>query len=136
LIRESSIIIIVDCTSQDRHCPGESEASQKATTPRIRFSNDSAGHRPSDNSLNGVSIKSFFGEKSYVEYYSTAINLSWEADIWGKLRNQKEATLAEYLQTYEGGKAVQTQLVADIAQGFFNLLLLDKQLDITRRILS
>ena len=53
--------------------------------------------------------------------------------IYGaRLRNQKEATLAEYLQTYEASKAVQTQLVADIAQGYFNLLMLDKQLEIAK----
>src|SRR4030095_12501943 len=109
--------------------------AKKLQLPELDFQMTAQVNRPSDNSLNGVSIKSFLG-KSYVEYYSTAINLSWEADIWGKLRNQKEATLAEYLQTYEGGKAVQTQLVADIAQGFFNLLMLDKQLDITRRNLA
>jgi len=100
--------------------------------PEVNFQMVAQVNRPSDNSLNGLSIKSFLG-KSYMEYYSAGINLSWEADIWGKLRNQKEATLAEYLQTYEGTKAVQTQLVADIAQAFFNLLMLDKQLEISRR---
>jgi outer membrane protein, multidrug efflux system len=100
--------------------------------PDVDFQMVAQVNRPSDNSLNGLSAKSFLG-KSYIEYYSTGINLSWEADIWGKLRNQKEETLAEYLQTYEAGKAVQTQLVADIAQGFFNLLMLDKQLEISRR---
>jgi outer membrane protein, multidrug efflux system len=100
--------------------------------PNLDFQMTGQINRPSDNSLNGLSLKSFVG-KSYVEYYSAGVNLSWEADIWGKLRNQKEATLAEYLQTYEGAKAVQTQLVADIAQGFFNLLMLDKQLEISRR---
>ncbi|MGZ8525319.1 MAG: TolC family protein, partial [Chitinophagaceae bacterium] len=88
--------------------------------------------RPSDNSLTGISLKSFLG-KSYVENYSSSINLSWEADIWGKLRGQKEVALTQYLQTYEGAKAVQTQLVANIAQGFFNLLMLDKQLEIARK---
>jgi len=88
--------------------------------------------RPSDNSLNGISIKSFLGE-SHVENYNALASLSWEADIWGKIRRQKEATLAEFLQTTEAAKAVQTQLVADIAQGYYNLLTLDKQLDIARR---
>ncbi len=88
--------------------------------------------RPSDNSLTGVSLKSFIG-KSYVENYSAGINLSWEADIWGKLRGQKEVALTQYLQTYEAAKAVQTQLVANIAQGYFNLLMLDKQLEVARK---
>lgn len=88
--------------------------------------------RPSDNSLNGISLKSFLG-KSYVENYSASINLSWEADIWGKIRGQKEVALTEYLRSYEGAKAVQTQLVANIAQGYFNLLMLDKQLEIAKK---
>ena len=88
--------------------------------------------RPSDNSLGGISTNSFLG-KSHIENYTAAANLSWEVYAWGKLRRQKEATLAEYLQTYEAAKAVQTQLVANIAQGYFNLLMLDKQLEIARR---
>jgi outer membrane protein, multidrug efflux system len=92
-------------------------------------------NRPSDNSLNGISIKNFLG-KSHVENYTAVASLSWEADIWGKIRGQKEAALAQYLQTTEAAKAVQTQLVADIVQGFFNLLMLDRQLDITHRNLA
>lgn len=88
--------------------------------------------RPSNNSLNGISLKNFIG-KSYIENYSAGVNLSWEADIWGKIRGQKEIALTEYLQTTEAAKAVQTQLVADIAQGFFNLMMLDKQLEIARK---
>jgi len=90
---------------------------------------------PSKNSLNGISINSFLG-KDHVEDYLASANLSWEVGIWGKIQRQKEAALAGYMQTYEARKAVQTQLVADIAQGFFNLLMLDKQLDITRRNLA
>ncbi len=100
--------------------------------PEVNFQATGQISRPSDNSLNGLSIKSFLG-KSYVENYNASVNFSWEADIWGKLRGQKEIALTQYLQTTEAAKAVQTQLVADIAQGFFNLLMLDKQLDISRR---
>jgi outer membrane protein, multidrug efflux system len=89
-------------------------------------------NRPSDNSLNGKSVSSFLQQK-HVEDYSAGLNLSWEADIWGKIRQQKETALASYLQTVEGVKAVQTKLVADISQGFFNLLMLDEQLKIARR---
>jgi NodT family efflux transporter outer membrane factor (OMF) lipoprotein len=88
--------------------------------------------RPSNNSLNGISLKSFLG-KSYVENYSVSANISWEADIWGRIRGQKEIALQEYLRTTEASKAVQTQLVADIAQAYFNLLMLDRQLVIAKR---
>ena len=103
--------------------------------PEVNFQAMGSISRPSDNSLNGISIKNFLGS-SHVENYQAIFNISWEADIWGKLRSQKEATLATYLQTYEVGKAVQTQLVANIAHGFYNLMMLDKQLEITKRNLA
>ncbi|RYE09387.1 MAG: efflux transporter outer membrane subunit, partial [Sphingobacteriales bacterium] len=83
----------------------------------------------------GISAKSFLGS-DHIDNYNASLNLSWEIDVWGKIRRQKEAALAQYLQTYEGTRAVQTQLVADIAQGYYNLLMLDKQLAIARRNLS
>ncbi|MET0638130.1 MAG: efflux transporter outer membrane subunit [Chitinophagaceae bacterium] len=92
-------------------------------------------NRPSDNSLNGLSTQSFLN-KSHVENYSALAGISWEADIWGKLRARKEVALLSYLQTTEAAKAIQTELVAGIAQGFYNLLMLDKQLMIARRNLE
>jgi NodT family efflux transporter outer membrane factor (OMF) lipoprotein len=88
--------------------------------------------RPSDNSLNGISIKSFLG-KNYLENYNSSLTFNWEADIWGKIRGQREIVLKEYLRTQEAARAVQTQLVADIAQGYYNLLMLDKQLEVTKK---
>lgn len=74
--------------------------------------------------------------KERVEDYSASVLLSWEADIWGKIRNTKKAALSEYLRTLEAKKAVQTRLVADVAQSYYNLLLLDAQRRITRRNLA
>jgi outer membrane protein, multidrug efflux system len=87
---------------------------------------------PSKNSLNGASLSQFLGS-DHLEDYTLGANLSWEIDVWGKIHRQKEAALATYLQTYEGAHAVQTGLVADIADGYYNLLMLDAQLDIARR---
>ena len=92
-------------------------------------------NRPSDNSLNGLSLSQFLG-RSYVEDYAAAVNLSWEADIWGKIKNKKAAALAAYLQTTEAKKAIQTKLVAAVADGYFNLLLLDAQLGIANKNLA
>jgi len=100
--------------------------------PELNLQAVAQTNNPSNNSLNGISLKSFL-EKNHIEDYTLAASLSWEADIWGKIRRQKEAALAEYLKTNEAVKAVQTQLVADIAQGFFNLLMLDEQLDIAKK---
>jgi multidrug efflux system outer membrane protein len=88
--------------------------------------------RPSDNSLNGLSLSQFLGSH-HIEDYSAAVNLSWEADIWGKIRNQNKSALAQYLQTREARKAIQTDLVANVAQGYYNLLMLDEQLAIAKK---
>ena len=89
-------------------------------------------NRPSDNSLNGLSLGQFLG-KSYVEDYSASVGVSWEADIWGKIKNQKAKALAEYLQTAEAKKAIQTNLVSTVAKGYYNLLMLDAQLAIANK---
>jgi len=99
--------------------------------PDVNLQIQGSINRPSDNSLNGLSVGTFLG-KSYVENYVTSLNFSWEADIWGKIRRQQEVTIASYLQQQEAVKAVQTQLISDIAQGYYNLLMLDKQLEITK----
>lgn len=72
----------------------------------------------------------------YQSQYASSIGVSWELDIWGKLRRQKESALAEYLQTFEAQKAIQTSLVAAIAEGYYNLLMLDAQLEVAQRNLK
>ncbi len=62
------------------------------------------------------------------DQYQLTGNLSWEADIWGKIRSNKRATSATYLQTLAAKQAVQTQLIANIAKTYFQLLSLDAQL--------
>jgi multidrug efflux system outer membrane protein len=62
--------------------------------------------------------------------YQLAANLSWEADIWGKIRSNKRATNASYLQTVAAQQAVKTKLVSDIASSYFQLMALDAQLKV------
>ncbi|MBW3519096.1 efflux transporter outer membrane subunit [Flavobacterium sp. NKUCC04_CG] len=74
--------------------------------------------------------------KKYQEDYNSTVNISWEADIWGKISGIKEQTLADYLITQEAAKAVKTRLVSEVATGYYNLLMLDKQLEISQENLS
>ena len=62
--------------------------------------------------------------------------LSWEADIWGKIRSSQRARIASYLQSVAAQKAVQTQLIADIALAYYRLLALDAQLKVTQKKLA
>ncbi len=99
--------------------------------PDIGFGVAAQISKPSKNSMNGQSLNLFLGQ-NHVEDYNAAFNLSWEADIWGKIKNQQEVSRMQYLQTYEATKAIQTQVVAAIAQGYYNLLMLDKQMQIAQ----
>ena len=68
---------------------------------------------------------------------SVAMNLvSFEADIWGRLRRATEAARAELLSSDDNRKAAITTVIADVAGAYFNLLELDMELVIARRTLA
>jgi NodT family efflux transporter outer membrane factor (OMF) lipoprotein len=70
---------------------------------------------------------------THTTLYQLGLSSSWEADIWGKLSSAKRGALANLLQTDAAKRAIQTQLIADIAINYYNLLALDKELEITTR---
>lgn len=109
--------------------------AKAAFGPTVNFQVSGQISRPSDNSLNGLSLGAFLG-RSYLEDYTAGVNIGWEADIWGKIKGQREAALATYLQTYEGSRAVQTRLIVSVAEGYYNLLMLEDQLNIARQNLE
>lgn len=57
---------------------------------------------------------------------------SWELDVWKKLRNAKQAALMRYLGTVEGKNFMVTNLVAEVANSYYELMALDNQLEILR----
>ncbi len=61
--------------------------------------------------------------------------LSFEVDIWGRLRRQTEAARAQWRASEEDHKAVMTILVGDVASTYFSLLELDTELEIAKRTL-
>ncbi len=64
--------------------------------------------------------------------FTGGIKASWELDIWGKLKNAKSAAQAKYLASFEGQNFVRTNLIAEIANAYYELLALDNQIDILR----
>jgi NodT family efflux transporter outer membrane factor (OMF) lipoprotein len=65
--------------------------------------------------------------------YLLAAHTSWEVDIWHKLRNAKKAAVNRYLASTEGKNYVVTNLVAEVANSYFELLILDNQLSIVQK---
>lgn len=64
------------------------------------------------------------------------LKTTWEVDIWGKLRNSKKAAVSRYLRTIEGRNFVITNLVAEVANSYYELLALDNQLEIIRETIK
>ena len=62
--------------------------------------------------------------------------LSYEVDLWGRLRRATEASRAELLASQENQKVVAMTLVSDLATAYFNLLELDQELEIAKRTLA
>lgn len=65
--------------------------------------------------------------------YSLTPSFSWEADIFGKMTNAKRSAVAAVEQSVAYKQAVQTQLIATIAETYYTLLMLDAQLAVSQR---
>jgi len=65
--------------------------------------------------------------------YNLAIHANWEVDIWKKLRNSKKAAISRYLSTIEGKNFVITNLIAEVADSYYELLSQDNQLEIVKQ---
>src|SRR5207245_5306861 len=65
-------------------------------------------------------------------FYSLTLAMSWELDIWGRIRRATEAARATLLATEGARRGLWLTLVSDMAQAYFELLELDVQLQIAR----
>jgi multidrug efflux system outer membrane protein len=59
-----------------------------------------------------------------------AFNLAWELDVWGRIRRATESARAQYYGTEAFRRGVLLSLVSEVAQAYFDLLELDRQLEI------
>ena len=83
-----------------------------------------------------ATLQSSLGGIGVPEYYQAFGSTSWEADIWGKYRSAKRASLASLMASEAFKRAVTTDLIASVATNYYNLLALDAQLKITRETLK
>jgi len=98
--------------------------------PSVNVSANAGDYRLADNSVSGVSNG---GVGPEYQNYQLGASLSWEADIWGKIRSQKRASQAVYLKSEAGQRVVESKLVASTASGYYQLLALDAQLKVAKQ---
>lgn len=105
--------------------------AQLGITRAARFPQVDAGASATTNRTSeNVRPRGFGGETSVL---STTADLSFEIDIWGRLRRASEAARAELLASEEARHAVVMTLVSDVATAYLQLRELDLELDTTRR---
>ena len=100
-----------------------------------------AGYFPTLNGTATAAYQEFsessqFGNLSSANQFEVAGGLSWEADIWGKIRSTKRASDATYLQTVAAHQAVKSRLVANIAATYYQLLAIDEQIRVTEETIE
>lgn len=76
-----------------------------------------------------------FDKAKVSQSYNIGISTDWDIDISGKWANQLRSSRTEVYRTKANRQAVHSQLIASIAEGYYSLLALDKQLDINKRTL-
>jgi multidrug efflux system outer membrane protein len=118
-------------------------AMQNIVAAQATMKQGKAGYFPSlsvgtDWTHQELSKNSQFGaflEDRSTNQYQLSGNLSWEADIWGKIRSNKRATNAAYLQTTAANQAIKTQLISNIATVYYQLLSIDAQIKVAEETL-
>jgi len=115
-------------------------ASERVQEARARFRITAAGQYPSleaqsgfaadRNSRIGANPIVPAGETVDASYTQAGAALSWELDLWGKLRRMTESAKAQYLATEEGRRGVIVSLIGDVTSGYFTVRERDLELEI------
>ncbi|MGZ4968548.1 MAG: TolC family protein [Methylobacter sp.] len=79
---------------------------------------------------NGQEFPTFLGD------YQFGLFSTWEIDIWKKLRNAKQVAVLEYMASNEGKNFLVTNLVAEVAHSYYELIALDNQLENLKQNIS
>ena len=102
-----------------------------------------AGYLPTIDATGQVTYQELARNSQFGSFFDGAITqyeltggLSWEVDIWGRIRSTKRAFEASYLQSIAAHQAVKTELIANIASVYFQLLALDEQLRLTEQTIA
>ncbi|WNM18897.1 TolC family protein [Flavobacterium capsici] len=118
-------------------------ALQNMAAAEATLKQSKAGYLPSINATatathQELAKNSQFGSifNGSIEQFEFSTKLSWEADIWGKIRSTKRASAAKYLESAVAKQAIQTELVANVASLYYQLLALDEQIKVAKSTLE
>lgn len=116
----------------------EVSAKRGAYLPRVEIGLEGELDKVGEFTREGVIEKShdIEPEKEFPEPFGNlqvGLLADWEVDVWGKLRNAEKSAVMRYLATKEGQRLLTTNLVAEVAESYFELLAFDNQLEILQQ---
>ena len=106
--------------------------------PSVRLGASAEAEKPGRYTLQGateeaIHIQDDRPTPTPLANYQVGVFASWEVDIWHKLRNARQSAATRYLASVEGKNFLVTNLIAEIANSYYELLALDNQLTIIRQ---
>ncbi|BBL71358.1 RND transporter [Methylogaea oryzae] len=112
----------------------EIQARKGAYLPTVNFGAGSGGEKTGKFTRNGAvedNLQIAKGQPfpTFLGNYQFGLFSTWEIDIWKKLRNATQVAVFEYMASTEGKNFLVTNLVAEVARSYYELMALDNQLD-------
>ncbi len=112
----------------------EIQARRGAYLPFVNFGASAAGEKTADFTRNGavennLDIKPGEAFPAFLGDYQFGLFSTWEIDVWKKLRNATQVAKLEYMASIEGKHFLVTNLVAEVARSYYELITLDNQLE-------
>jgi NodT family efflux transporter outer membrane factor (OMF) lipoprotein len=119
----------------------EAQARRGAVFPFLSFGGligaDKVGRFTRDGAVeHGLEIEPGQEFPEPLGQFAATADFEWEIDIWRKLRNERDAAVLRYLATEQGRNFILTQLIAEIAESYYELLALDNRLIILDRMIE
>lgn len=102
------------------------QQAKQNLVPKLDLNVNANRNWVSKNSLNGSLTEQFTNSK-YLDDYNATLQLSWEADIWGKTKLLKEASRGAYFSQQDQLQALKTRIVVQVAQAYYQLIALDEK---------
>ncbi len=112
-------------------------AALKVEEARAQFNVTDADRYPQLNASSGITYNGGLkGDKPTTQEYDAGLELSYELDFFGKLKNMSEADRQNYFASEEARRAVHILLVSNVSQSYFSQQLAYEQLRIARETLK
>jgi len=112
----------------------EIQARQGQYLPLVNFGAGASGEKPGQFTRGGavedqLQIRNGQAFPAFLGDFQFGLFSTWELDVWKKLRNASKVAVLDYMATREGKNFLVTNLVAEVAHAYFELIALDNQLD-------